>query len=101
MSDTLDDAPDPATTATVRLVRALVLLLTATMVGGVITIVALLVIRLPDASVPMPAEITLPDGTTPVAFTRGPDWIAVATADAILIYDLRGALVQTVRITLP
>ena len=98
MSDPSDDAPDPATLSTVRLVRALVILLTATMIGGVIVIVALLVTRLPDGSVPLPSEIVLPDGTAPVAFTRGPDWMAVATADAILIYDLRGTLVQTVPI---
>ena len=98
MSGTTDDSPDPATTSTVRLLRALVILLTATMVGGVIAIVALLVIRMPNASVPLPVEIVLPDGTTPLAFTRGPDWIAVATEDAILIHDLRGTLVQTIPI---
>ena len=100
MSDTSGDAPDPATAATVRFLRALVILLTGTMMAGVIVIVALLVTRLPDASVPMPTEIVLPDGTVPVAFTRGPDWIAVATRDAILIHDLRGQLVQTIPIVM-
>ena len=100
MSGTIDDAPDPANDPTVRLLRALVILLTATMVGGVIAIVTLLVIRMPNASVPLPVEIALPDGTVPLAFTRGPDWIAVATEDAILIHDLRGTLVQTIPIEL-
>ena len=97
MSDTAD-APDPATLSTVRLLRGLVILLTATMVGGVIAIVTLLVIRMPNAAVPLPVEIVLPDGTVPIAFTRGPDWIAVATEDSILIHDLRGTLVQTIPI---
>ena len=65
---------------------------------GVIALVALLVIRLPDGAAPLPERVTLPDGTVPLAFTRGPSWMAVATADAILVYDLGGTLRQTIAI---
>ena len=63
--------------------------LTAVMILGVISIVALLVIRLqPSTDIALPGEITLPDGTTPTAFTQGADWYAVVTQDnRILIYD--------------
>ncbi len=70
--------------------RRLVTTLTAVMILGVVVIVALLVIRLqqPVASAPLPAEITLPDGSRAAAFTRGSDWYAVVTTkDEILIYD--------------
>lgn len=70
--------------------RRLVTTLTAVMILGVVVIVALLVIRLqqPTATAPLPAQITLPDGSRAAAFTRGTDWHAVVTQDnEILIYD--------------
>lgn len=59
------------------------------MVLGFIVIVVLFVIRFSDAFGPeLPDEITLPDGSTPAAFTQGGDWYAVVTEDdQILIYD--------------
>lgn len=61
------------------------------------------VMRLRAAPPPMPATITLPDGTTATAFTQADDWFAVVTDDdRILIFDRdTGALVQTVVITRP
>lgn len=95
----MDDAPGEAEARrTVRYLRALVTALAAVMGAGVIALVALLVIRLPDGAAPLPESLTLPDGTTALAFTRGPDWMAVATRDAILIYDLSGTLRQSVAI---
>lgn len=76
--------------------------LTIVMIAGVLTIVALLVIRLQAPQVaPLPAEITLPDGAAASTFTQGRDWYAVVTdADEILIYDRQsGALRQRVQIT--
>ncbi len=64
--------------------------LTATMIIGVVTIIVLLVIRLQATTPtpPLPAEITLPDGTKPQSFTQGGDWYAVITTDnEILIYN--------------
>ena len=76
-------------------------ILTATMVLGFIVIVVLFVIRFSDAFGPeLPDTITLPDGSTPLAFTQGGDWYAVVTQeDQILIYDREsGALRQTIDI---
>lgn len=95
----MDDAPGEAEARrTVRYLRALVTALAAVMGAGVIALVALLVIRLPGGAAPLPESLALPDGTTALAFTRGPDWMAVATRDAILIYDLSGTLRQSVAI---
>ena len=71
------------------------------MIIGVITIVALVVTRMPGAvraSLPLPEQITLPDGAKAQAFTQGDDWYAVVTTDdRILIYNrASGALVQEI-----
>lgn len=77
------------------------MVLTATMILGLVTIVVLLVIRLPDLSrtnPDLPAAITLPEGASASAFTQGPHWYAIVTSDdEILIYDrATGALRQRV-----
>lgn len=77
------------------------------MILGLVTIIVLIVIRVPTAirslpdPLPLPAEITLPDGATAAAFTQGPDWYAVVTTgDRILIFNRDdNALRQTIRIT--
>lgn len=74
------------------------------MICGFLVIVGLLVIRFSsEGAVPLPDQITLPDGSTATAFTVGPDWYAVVTADQqILIYDrANGALRQSIEITRP
>ncbi len=103
-----------------RMLRALVTTLTAVMILGIIAIVALLVIRLPNigplggslggsfggpidgrarASVPLPEALALPEGARALAVTRGPDWFAVVTGDErILIYGADGALRQEIRV---
>ncbi|MEL6990192.1 MAG: DUF6476 family protein [Pseudomonadota bacterium] len=74
--------PSPVDPGTVKYLRWLVTILTATMVLGFIVIVVLFVIRFSDAFGPeLPDEIVLPDGSTPVAFTQGGDWYAVVTKD--------------------
>lgn len=78
--------------------RRLVTVLTATMILGVLAVIVLLVIRLNQTPMALPDAVALPDGTTPTAFTRGSDWMAVTTDDRILIYGLDGTLRQTVRI---
>ncbi len=75
--------------------------LTLTMIVGVIVVVAVIVTRMPTAlrGLPkLPDSIALPDGTRATAFTQGPDWYAVVTADdRILIFDrASGSLRQTV-----
>ena len=93
--------PSPVDPGTVKYLRWLVTILTATMVLGFIVIVVLFVIRFSDAFGPeLPDEIILPDGSTPVAFTQGGDWYAVVTKDdQILIFDRESReLRQTIQV---
>jgi len=93
------DDEAPLSEASAKLMRYLKLLVTAlavTMILGFIVLIALLVMRFPSGgSVPFPAEIALPEGATVEAFTRGPDWLGVATTDGrMLIFSPDG---QTLR----
>ena len=81
--------------------RRLVTVLSFTMIAGMVVLIALFVIRFQDSGIDVPNSITLPDGTRPVAFTRTRSWYAVVTGtDQILIYNLKGELVQTVAVEL-
>ncbi|MEM7521570.1 MAG: DUF6476 family protein [Pseudomonadota bacterium] len=99
----MDQAPLPEEKepANLRFLRILVTVLTATMILGVLAIIALLVMRLQQpAPLALPESLTLPDGTTATAFTQSDDWIAIVTEDnQILIYDRAMQLQQTVQIT--
>ncbi|MFE3835534.1 DUF6476 family protein [Pseudogemmobacter sonorensis] len=82
-----------------RLLKALVIVLMLSMIGGVIAVVALLVTRLPPSRhAPPPAlpdGIRLPEGETAGAVTFGTGWILVVTeSDRILIFDTDGRLRQ-------
>ena len=84
-----------------RYIKALVTILTVTMIGGFLTIVALFVMRFAEMNrVELPDAITLPDGLVATAYTRGQGWFAVVTdADEILIYSrATGNLRQRIRI---
>jgi hypothetical protein len=76
-----DEFPEPRR---LRQLRWLVTALTATLIAGVITIVALLVIRLAPVARPpaLPPEIRLPAGESARAVTLGDDWLAVVTVDS-------------------
>ena len=74
------------------------------MIGGVITVVGLLVTRMPQAfsaqAPSLPDGITLPEGAAPAAITFGAGWIAVVTEDdRILIYSKNGTLRQDIRVS--
>jgi hypothetical protein len=100
----MSEPPDPPAPLPpeLRFLKRLVTTLTVVMIGGVLTIVALLVIRLqtPPAPLPLPEGITLPDGSRATAFTQGGDWYAVVTeGDEILIFDrASGELRQRVQV---
>lgn len=101
----MPDAPDAALPPSLRLLKWLVILLTLTMIGGVITVVALIVTRMPQAftavAPQVPDAVQLPDGARPAAVTFGSGWIAVVTDDdRILVFDENGVLRQEVAISL-
>lgn len=86
-----------------RLLKWLVIVLTLTMIGGVITVVALIVTRMPQAftseAPAVPETLVLPDGTKASAVTFGTGWTAVVTTDnRILIFGRDGSLRQDVTI---
>lgn len=104
MSDPVTpDAPDAALPPSLRLLKWLVILLTLSMIGAVITVVWLLVTRMPHslggAAPTLPAELELPQGARPAAVTFGQGWTAVVTTDGrILVFDRNGLLLQEVTI---
>lgn len=72
-----------------------------TMIVGVITVVGLLVTRMPDGNAPiaLPASLALPQGARPLAITQGPGWIGVVTQDSrLLIFRQDGSLRQEIAI---
>ncbi len=76
-------------------------ILTVTMIGGFLTIVALFVMRFAEMNdVALPDRIALPENVRATAFTQGEDWFAVVTADdEILIFSrVTGNLRQRIRI---
>ncbi|MFU8883726.1 MAG: DUF6476 family protein, partial [Rhodobacterales bacterium] len=91
--------PEPGN---LRFLRLLVTVLTGTMIAGLVVLIALLVIRFPGATTPLPDAITLPGGTRAQAFTVTPGWYGVVTTDdRILIYNRSdGALRQEISIQL-
>ena len=98
------EAPDPALPPSLRLLKGLVIVLTLTMIGGVITVVGLLVTRMPQAfsavGPSLPDGFTLPAGAKAEAVTFGTGWIAVVTTDQrILIFGRDGTLRQEVTLT--
>lgn len=93
---------------TLRFLRLLVLVLTATMIVGMVVLVVLFLTRFPkagpasttNAGFVLPDTLELPEGATVQAVTQGRDWWAVVTGDdRILIFDAEtGALRQTLAI---
>lgn len=84
-----------------RFLRVLVTVLTATMIGGLIAVFAVIVIRFPSGTAPLalPPEITLPEGVEADAVTLMPGRVLVVSGDEILVFDAEGALQQRVALT--
>lgn len=99
MKDTpeLEDLPP-----SLKLLKWLVIGLTAVMIIGVITMVAVFVTRMPKAASPpvIPAQLQLPEGSTAEAVTMGRDFIAIVTQDQrVLIFRTDGSLRQEIALT--
>ncbi len=95
---------EPELPPSLRLLKRLVTVLTVTMILGVITVVGLLVTRMPhlNARPDLPPTLTLPGGATAAAVTMGTGWIGVVTTDnRLMIFDTLGQLLQVVTIDLP
>jgi Flp pilus assembly protein protease CpaA len=98
-----DDGKEVVLPPSLRLLKWLVIVLTLTMIGGVITVVALIVTRMPKAFVAAaptaPENLVLPEGAKAEAVTFGTGWVAVVTEDdRILIFGRDGSLRQEVSI---
>lgn len=97
-------AHEPDLPPSLRFLKGLVTTLMITMIVGVITVVWLLVTRMPDASTvapQVPQALTLPDGLEAEAVTLGKGWIAVVTtSQEILIFTPSGALLQRIQLQL-
>jgi Family of unknown function (DUF6476) len=100
----MDNAPpEERLPPSLRFLKGLVIVLTLTMIVGVIAVAATLVTRMPgmmQQSLPLPDKITLPSGVQAQAFTQGAAWYAVVTTDDhILIFNRKtGALTQDIPI---
>lgn len=108
MSEIPPDAPD-ARPPEVRFLKILVTVLTATMIAGLVTIIALLVIRLPGGggtgaapgvTYRLPPTLALPEGVRPaaVSFTATGQIVILTETDdparpgTVLLYGADGAL---------
>lgn len=90
---------DPTPLPEIRFLKILVTALTATMIAGLVAIIALLVIRLPGkAALPdLPAAIALPAGARVQAITFARDYTVVVTEGGeVLLYRPDGTLARTV-----
>ena len=78
--------------------------LTLSLIGGVLTVVWLLVTRLPmpGAHPTAPAQLQMPAGAVPAAVTLGTGWVAVVTTDnRILLFGSDGQFWQEIAIKPP
>ena len=92
MDNTPSGAPE------VRFIKRLVTVLTATMIAGLLVIIALFVIRFREpAPLALPETLDLPQGETAQAVTMMPERILIITKSGrILVYDRAGRLSQTI-----
>jgi hypothetical protein len=101
----MSDTPEQALPPSLRFLKALVIALMITLIGGVIAMVFVLVTRLPGAATlpRLPDTLVLPAGAVAQTVTFGPGWIGLVTTDGrfLLFRDAGGAPVQELRLNLP
>ena len=98
MSEPVPPLPEPAN---LRLLRRLVTLLMAVMIGGLLVIVGVFVMHFSASRPVVPETLTLPDGVRAESFTMAPDWYGVVTEGGarFLIFDrTTGALRQEIEV---
>ncbi|HEY0275808.1 MAG TPA: DUF6476 family protein [Paenirhodobacter sp.] len=104
MSDMMPSDPAEVPAPLVRFLKLLVTALAVTMILGLVTIIWLLVTRLPGqmagSTLPaLPAAIHLPEGTVTRSLSFADDRIVVLTDDdRVLVYRADGALLGQTRI---
>jgi Flp pilus assembly protein protease CpaA len=103
----MEQAPAPeGLPPSLRFLKWLVIVLMITLIIGVITVVAVIVTRMPHSFAKqsvlpsLPDKIALPQGAVPQAVTFGDGWTAIVTQDArILVFGTDGTLKQQVQMT--
>ncbi|WP_298560283.1 DUF6476 family protein [uncultured Aliiroseovarius sp.] len=88
---------------TVRYLKTIVTAMTVATILGMIVLITVVVLRFsqtaPEASpLPLPDQITLPEGVTAEAVTLGRDWIGIVSGDEILIYGTDGQLQKRIKL---
>jgi hypothetical protein len=97
----MNDAPtEEGLPPSLRFLKGLVILLTLTMIGGVITVVGLLVTRMPHSfgSLPtVPETLQMPQDAKAQAVTYAEGMVMVVTEDGrILVFSPEGRLRQEI-----
>lgn len=82
-----------------KFLRLLVIVLTITMICGIITLVLVIVIKMPNynntESIQLPAEIILPDNMKVETFSIGSNhYLIVTKNDEVLIYDRKTNILE-------
>tara|TARA_B100001142_G_scaffold22049_1_gene20247 strand:- start:586 stop:894 length:309 start_codon:yes stop_codon:yes gene_type:complete len=82
-----------------KFLRLLVIVLTITMICGIITLVLVIVIKMPNyndtESIRLPAEIILPDNMKVETFSIGSNhYLIVTKNDEVLIYDRKTNILE-------
>lgn len=98
----MDDTPDHGELPpSLKFLKWLVIVLMVTMIVGVITIVGLLVTRMPSGAGPvLPESLTLPEGTEAEAVTVGADFVLVVTTDGqVLVYGRDGTFREEIALS--
>ncbi|MBO9396180.1 hypothetical protein J7400_05785 [Shimia sp. R9_2] len=97
----MEESPEPIEPTNLRFLRLLVTGLTVVMMVGLVTVVALIVMRFRDDGPILPENLTLDGGAEAQAVTMGDGWVAIVTTDnRILIHDrITGALRQEIALS--
>ncbi|PID37251.1 MAG: hypothetical protein CR993_01290 [Rhodobacterales bacterium] len=94
----MDDPIPEENAQLVRYLKTLVTTLTATMIAGFIVLITVIVMRFQqEGTVPLPENVTLPEGAVAIAVTRGPDFLLVVTQDErIFLLNLDGEVTREI-----